>query len=836
MGNSRSRHQQKLMKASLANIMYHAVSTGHLPTVRNTLLNPLLDINQKVDKYGSTALHLAAEKGWWECVQLLIENGANPNTQDVSQMTPLHFAAAQGTVKSVEALLSCKIDINLQDVWKRTPLHKAIINHKVEAAVLLIKKKCCVNVPDLQGRLPLHSAASYGNEYLVRLLLDHGANIDWQDGRGRTALYLAVLARHQGLVELLIEWGCDCDLQTKSHVSPLLLATQKGHVELVEILLNGGAKVNTRTKIQIVDIMQRYPIPLESAMLRVANITSQKFATYLKITRMLIEADAVCPEDNLFWVLYRVLKQNNSNKDLLELMALLLAAGCRPSVSQQFDAGVEAVGDGRRPGDDPNSDSVIKDLIGQYSCMPSLSDCARRSLRLGLQSHAGNVICGAKKLQQNLALPAKLMDIILIPWLTRMGNTRSRHQQKLMKASLANIMYHAVSTGHLPTVRNTLLNPLLDINQKVDKYGSTALHLAAEKGWWECVQLLIENGANPNTQDVSQMTPLHFAAAQGTVKSVEALLSCKIDINLQDVWKRTPLHKAIINHKVEAAVLLIKKKCCVNVPDLQGRLPLHSAASYGNEYLVGLLLDHGANIDWQDGRGRTALYLAVLARHRGLVELLIERGCDCDLQTKSHVSPLLLATQKGHVELVEILLNGGAKVNTRTKIQIEDIMQRYPIPLESAMLRVANITSQKFATYLKITRMLIEADAVCPEDNLFWVLYRVLKQNNSNKDLLELMALLLAAGCRPSVSQQFDEGVEAVGDGRRPGDDPSSDSVIKDLIGQYSCMPSLSDCARRSLRLGLQSHAGNVICGAKKLQQNLGLPAKLMDIILMRDI
>ena len=50
------------------------------------------DVNAK-DKYGMTPLHMAAEYGHKEIVELLFTNGANVNAKDEKDRTPLDWVA-----------------------------------------------------------------------------------------------------------------------------------------------------------------------------------------------------------------------------------------------------------------------------------------------------------------------------------------------------------------------------------------------------------------------------------------------------------------------------------------------------------------------------------------------------------------------------------------------------------------------------------------------------------------------------------------------------------------------------------------------------------------------
>lgn len=105
------------------------------------------------DKYGNTALHLAAGAGHLECVNDLLRRGA-PVLQNARGRTALHFAAKQGHTSVVEAIARARPDC-------------------LEFVDYLYSKK--YNVKDF-GYTALEVAASRGHVATVRVLASLGAN------------------------------------------------------------------------------------------------------------------------------------------------------------------------------------------------------------------------------------------------------------------------------------------------------------------------------------------------------------------------------------------------------------------------------------------------------------------------------------------------------------------------------------------------------------------------------------------------------------------------------------------------------------------------------------
>lgn len=56
-------------------------------------------------------------------MRILLENGANPNTQSVNQRTSLHIGCIRGHISIVKILIEYGADINIADMDGNTPAH-----------------------------------------------------------------------------------------------------------------------------------------------------------------------------------------------------------------------------------------------------------------------------------------------------------------------------------------------------------------------------------------------------------------------------------------------------------------------------------------------------------------------------------------------------------------------------------------------------------------------------------------------------------------------------------------------------------------------------------------
>jgi ankyrin repeat protein len=150
------------------NDLFDALLTEDL-TLLTELLEAGCDVNAQ-DEEGRTALIQATLYNNVEVVQILIEHGANVNTQDFfNGYAALHLAARNYSLELLQLLLKHKAEVDIKDINGNTPLYLAVINAngKDGAIQRLLQNGADRNSTNNQGFSPLELAKTMEISFLL---------------------------------------------------------------------------------------------------------------------------------------------------------------------------------------------------------------------------------------------------------------------------------------------------------------------------------------------------------------------------------------------------------------------------------------------------------------------------------------------------------------------------------------------------------------------------------------------------------------------------------------------------------------------------------------------
>jgi ankyrin repeat protein len=220
------------------------------------------DVNQlAVD--GTTALHWAVYRKDLALVEMLLEEGANPNLRNEYGATPMTVASEHGDYPIMKALVDAGGDIEAPNSEGQTLLMAVARTGNIDTAGLLLDKGAAVNARESWGgQSALMWAAAQQQPAMIKLLLEHGADVDargkdhdWPrwvtseprnkplDPGGYTPLLYAAREGCEACVEALLDGDANINMPDLWGQTPLLMALLNLHYDTAGILIERGADI-----------------------------------------------------------------------------------------------------------------------------------------------------------------------------------------------------------------------------------------------------------------------------------------------------------------------------------------------------------------------------------------------------------------------------------------------------------------------------------------------------------------------------------------------------------------------------------------------------------------
>lgn len=153
------------------------------------------------DIFGATPLHLASEENHIDCIEKLLEAGADREMKNMKDQTALLAATIEGHVKAVDLLLDAGSDASKMTAYGNTAL---IAVSNLEVAKLLIQRGVSAKVVDSLGWTVLHFAAYRGESTgLLCLFFQAGCDPTVRNNGGWTAADVARSEGHMDTAKML---------------------------------------------------------------------------------------------------------------------------------------------------------------------------------------------------------------------------------------------------------------------------------------------------------------------------------------------------------------------------------------------------------------------------------------------------------------------------------------------------------------------------------------------------------------------------------------------------------------------------------------------------------
>jgi uncharacterized protein len=298
-----------------------------------------------------------------------------------------------------------------------------------------------------------------------------------------------------------------------------------------------------------------------------------------------------------------------------------------------------------------------------------------------------------------------------------------------------------------------LLQQGVDPNRAGGKFAVTPLMLAASAGHVNVAQRLLAAGANPKTANADGSTALMAATLAGSVETVNLLIAAEAEVNAIDRDGDSPLNIAILKNQPEIVRQLLSAGA-----DVSG-VPLLLVPAPGDVGLIEALISGGAAVDARDAEGNSLLLRAAELGYHQAIEPLLKAGAKIDIANQEGWTPLLAAAAAGHDRIIQQLLAAGADPNCLTQ-EGDNALHLAAIEGHDAAVAALQSTDPDHANELGDTPLLLAALHGHPNVVKKLLLVVNLKRHQQGEKSIavaglakhyEVAELLLTAGVNPNV-------------------------------------------------------------------------------------
>jgi uncharacterized protein len=188
------------------------------------------------------SLFQAVENNDFGEIKLLLDKGATPNSYDDDSDNVLIAATLFASIDCMQLLLQNKANPNLKNKYGETPLMLCV--NDIAKMKLLLQYGANINDSSLSGNTALLIACGAGSSYItVKWLLDNGANPLAKRWGSETALMRASQYSDTMIIRLLLSKGLDINAHPWGF-TPLMYAVRSANWPAIFCLLNNGADAN----------------------------------------------------------------------------------------------------------------------------------------------------------------------------------------------------------------------------------------------------------------------------------------------------------------------------------------------------------------------------------------------------------------------------------------------------------------------------------------------------------------------------------------------------------------------------------------------------------------
>lgn len=360
---------------------------------------------------------------------------------------------------------------------------------KLEQQLIAEQKTSAIAVPDGNR---LHQAIHSNDLPACMKLVEQKKLLNETDLNGRTPLLLATELQNLAALEIIVRAGADLTRKNRAGMSAPQLAARNEFARGLALMLKAG-----------IDIRQRDPGGNNLLHLACAGSSSQREA----MVKMLLA---------------RNIDINQRNFSDLTPLHIVTASGSRAMLELLQKNGAKI--DARLP--DGSSALFIcrNELIAP---LIELGADIQITSNRGLTAFATALLNGDRARIGEFKKTGRFGIDLSLP---------QNHSERLF--------WQTVELGKIDTLAALLAkNPNL-VKLREIGLGESALHRAVLLRRHETVQILLQNGADPDIGNDFARTPLHYAAMQDDIRLVKLLTDAGADVLALDIRGSTALHEA----------------------------------------------------------------------------------------------------------------------------------------------------------------------------------------------------------------------------------------------------------------------------------------------------
>ena len=484
-----------------------------------------------------SAIHIAALVGNTEMVKFLVGLGVDPNTTNNKKDTPVLWAARGNHLETLRQLIEFGADLNLENDKGSTPLYWAVRYGFVDLLPVIINEgKANVHQRRKLGLVsPIVLSSAMGYTDIVNVLLLYGADVNTRITGGQQALHYAAAHGHSDIIDILVENKANVDDMDDLGNTPLLHAIKEGQVDSLITLVTHGANIDSRNKLG--QNIWDYSIdnPDENLLINVIKI-------YKQVKR--------ASDRNLIFPLGKTPLHIAAQKnDCAKIKALLNMGADARSKDQNGNTYYHLAAR-------EDCVDVLRSFISQVDPNEQNDD----------GNTAMHLVCenGSAEAVEILINKANLVKVnkmnetplhVAIRSQCTGAEVVARLVDMVVKANnwscLDSIDVKGNTALHLAAIsgRDDVIEALVHLNPKILNHeGESPLHLAAKLDNTRVLEEMLNvfnipgKGLNIDQQNTLGESLLHICAEQGDPETVDMLIKQGADLSLKDTEGDTVLH------------------------------------------------------------------------------------------------------------------------------------------------------------------------------------------------------------------------------------------------------------------------------------------------------